>query len=154
MEVHKGELHMNTKMSLFSPNTIPALGAKKKTQQTSKSIDLQSTYLWQFKQYLLPLIPLPQKTISQLCWSPWPLPPKYNPVLFLEEQVHQGEVEEAHLEEVEEAHPEEVEEAHLEEETPINPPKEMENPWVQYQQSLKEIAQKLRASSENSPLTF
>ena len=111
---------MNTKTSLSSLNITPAQGAKKKTQQMNKSAGLQSTYLQQFKWYPLPLIPLPQKTVSQLCRSPWPLPPKYNPVPLLEEQVHQGEEEEvpqaeAHLVEVEvhpveaEAHPVEAE---------------------------------------------
>ena len=66
------------------------------------------------------------------CRSPWPLPPKYNPVPFLEEQVHQ-EGEEVPQVEEEEAHQAEVEEAHLEEEIPTNPPKEMENPWACYQ---------------------
>ena len=76
----------------------------------------------------------------------------YNPAPLLEEAVCQAE--EAYLEEAEEAHLEEVEEVHQEEEMPTNPPKEMENPWAHYQQSLKEIAQKLRASLENSPPTF
>ena len=149
---------MSTKMSLSLQNTIPALEVKKKTQQMSRSVNLQSTYLQQFKQYPLPLIPLPLKTASQLCWSPWPLQPKCNPVQLLEEQVHQ---EEAHLEEAEEAHleeeEEEEEEVHQEdtqeEEMPTNLLKDMESLWVHYQQSLKEIAQKLRVSSENSPHT-
>ena len=133
----------------------------------NRSVNLQSTYLQQFKQYPLPLIPLPLETASQLCRSPQPSQPKDNPVPLLEEQVHQEEAcleeaeeahleeaEEAHLEEAEEAHPEEVEEVHQGEEMPTNLLKEMENPWAHYQWSLKEIAQKLRASSENSPLTF
>ena len=134
-------------------NIIPVLEAKKKTQSTSRSINLQSTYLQQFKQYPLPLIPLPQKTPLQLCQSPQPLQPKYNPVLLLEEQVHQEEAHLEEVEEVEEAHPGEVEEVHQEEEMLTNPLKEMENLWALYQWSLKEIAQKLRVSSENSPLT-
>ena len=71
---------------------------------------------------------------------------------FLEEQVCQEEVEEVHQEEVEEAHQEEVEGVHQEEEeTLTNQPREMENLWAHYQWSLKEIARKLRVSSENSP---
>ena len=75
-----------------------------------------------------------------------------NPVPLLEEQVcweeaHPEEVEEGHLEE--EAHQEDTQE----EEMPTNPLKEMENLWVHYPQYLKEIAQKLRVSSENSPPT-
>ena len=150
-EAHKEELHMSTRMSLSSLNIIPALEVKKKTQQMNRSANLWSTYLQQFKQYPLPLVPLPLKTVPQLCRSPQPLQPKYNPVPLLEEQVCQEEAEEAHQEEVEEAHLEEVEEAYQEEETLTNLPKEMENLWVHYQQSLKEIAWKLRASSENSP---
>ena len=57
------------------------------------------------------------------------------------------------------------EEAHQEEEhqeeavvkevvaKPKQLPSWMENLWVHYQQSLKEITQRLRASSENSPPT-
>ena len=133
MEVHKEELPMSTRMSLSLQNIIPALEAKKKTQQMNRSADLRSIYLQQFKQYPLPLVPLPLKTASQLCRLPWPLQPKYNPVPHLEEQVCQEEVEEVHQEEVEEAHQEEVEEAHQEEEIPTNLPKEMENLWVHYQ---------------------
>ena len=118
----------------------------------SKSVDLRLTYLWQFKWYPLPLIPLPLKTTSQLCQSPQPSLPKYNPVPLLEEQVCQEEAEAVCQEE--EVHLEEVEEAHLEEEMLTNLPKEMENPWAHYQWSLKEITQRLRVSSENSPPTF
>ena len=85
---------------------------KKKTQQMSRSTDLQSTYLQQLKWYPLPLIPLLLKTASQLCSLPQPLLPKYNTIPSLEEQACQ---EKDHLEEVEEACLEE-EEAHLEEE--------------------------------------
>ena len=154
MEARKGEPHMNTKTSLFLLNTTPALRVKKKTQQMNKSADLQSTYLQQFRWYPLPLIPLPQKTISQLCWLSQPLLPKYNLVPFLEEQVHQeGEEEVPQAEE--EAHQEE-EEVHLveaEEEIQINLLWEMKNPWECYQWSLKEITPKLRVSLENSPPT-
>ena len=132
MEAHKEEPCMNTKMSLSSLNTTPAWGAKKKTQQMNKSADLRSTYLQQFKQYPLPLVPLPQKTVSQLCQSPQPLPPKYNPVPFLEEQVRQ-EGEEVPQVEGEEAPQVEEEEVHPEEGIITNPLKEMENPWAHYQ---------------------
>ena len=131
MGLNKEEPHTNTKTSPSLLSITPALEARKKTQQTSKSADLQLTYLQQFKRYPLPLIPLP-KTASQLCRLPQPLQLKYNPVLFLEEQVCQ--------EEAEEAHQEEVVEVHQEEEMPTNQPKEMENPWAHYQQSSKEIA--------------
>ena len=143
MEAHQEEPHTSTRMSPSLQNIIPALEVKKKTQSTSRSTNLWSIYLQQFKWYPLPLVPLPLKTASQLCQSPQPSQPKYNPILLLEEQVH--------LEEAEEAHQEEVEEVHQGEEMLTNPPREMENPWAHYQQSLKEIAQKLRASSENSP---
>ena len=83
---------------------------------------------------------------------PWPSLPRYNPVPYLEEQVHLEEAEEACLEEAGEAHLEE-EEASPEEEMPIKPLKEMGNPWVHYPPYLKEIAQKLRAFSESFPLT-
>ena len=63
----KEEPHTNTKMSPSLPSITPALEAKKKTQQTSKSTNLQLTYLWQFKQYPLPLVQLPLKKASQLC---------------------------------------------------------------------------------------
>ena len=63
---------------------------------------------------------------------PWPLPPKYNPVPFLEEQVHQ-EGEEVPQAEAEEAPQAEEEEAHPEEGILANPLKEMENPWAHYQ---------------------
>ena len=138
MGLNKEEPHTNTKMSPSLLSITPALEARKKTQQTSKSADLRLTYLQQFKRYPLPLIPL-LKTASQLCRLPQPLQLKYNPVLFLEEQVCQEEAEEAHQEEVAEVHQEEVVEVHREEETPTNQPKEMENPWAHYQQSLKEI---------------
>ena len=156
-EAHKEEPRTSTKTFPSLQNTIPAQGAKKKTLLTSKSNDLQSIYLQQFKQYLLPLIPLPLKTPSLICRSPWPLLPRYNPVLLLEEQVHQEEVpqveegehlveEEAHLEEEEE---EEEEEA----ETPCSLLLEMENPWACCPPYLKGIALKLRAFSKSFPLT-
>ena len=120
----------------------------------SKSTDLWLVYLQQFKQYPLPRVPVPLKTPSQLCWLPQPLWPRYNLILLLEEQAHQ---EEDCLEEAEEAHQEE-EEVHQEEEQEevalTNPLlRQMENLWVCYQQYLKEIAQKLRASSKSSPPT-
>ena len=140
-EAHQEEPQTNTKTSQSFQSTTPALGAKKKTQQTSKSAGLQSAYLQQFKWYPLPLVPLPLKTASQLCWLPQPLLPKHNPIPFLEEQVCQ---EEDHLEEVEEVHQEGV--------VPTNQLlNQMESLWACYQQFLKEIALKLRASSENSP---
>ena len=154
MESYKGEPHTSTKTSPSLQSTIPTQEAKKKIPSMSKSDDLQSIYLQQFKQYLLPLVPLPLKTPSQICQSPWPLPPKYNLVPLLEEQVHQEEEvpqaeEGAHLVE-EEAHQEEEEV----EETPHNPPLVMENPWAHCPPYLKGIALKLRAFSESSPLTF
>ena len=57
-------------------------------------------------------------------------------------------LEEDHLE-VEEVLPEA--EVLLEEKEEIKLPNQMENLWAFYQQSLREIAQKLRASHENSP---
>ena len=155
MEAHQEEPQMSTKMYPSLQNTTPALEAKKKTQQTSRSIDLQSTFLQQFKQYPLPLIPLPLKTASQLCQSPQPLPPKYNTIPLLEDQACQEEdcleeVEEA-CQEVEEV-PQEEEEVPQQEAAPTNQsPSQKENLWACYQQYLKEIAPKLRASSENSP---
>ena len=153
MEAYKGGPHTSTKMSPSLQNTIPAQGAKKKTPLISRSDDLQSIYLQQFKQYPLPLVPLPLKTPSQVCQLPQPLPPKYNPVLLLEEQVCQEEevpqAEEEALLVEEEAHQEEEEV----EETPCNPPLAMENPWACCPPYLKGIALKLRAFSENSPLT-
>ena len=156
MEIHWEEPQMNTKMFQSLQSITPALEAKKKTQQTNKSIDLWSAYLQQFKQYLLPLIPLPLKTASHICRLPQPSPPKHNPILLLEEQAHQVE---DHLEEVEEGcqgveevHQEEEEEE--EEEVLINQLLiQMESLWACYQWSLKEITQKLRASSKNSPPT-
>ena len=150
MEAHKEEPHTSTKMFPSLQNTTPAQGVKKKTPSMSKSDNLQSIYLQQFKQYPLPLIPLPLKKPSQICRSPWPLLPRYNPVLLLKEQVHQEEVpqveEGEHLVE-EEAHQEEEEEA----ETPCNPLLGMENPWAHCPPYLKGIALKLRAFSESSP---
>ena len=73
--------------------------------------------------------------------------PRYNLILLLEEQACQ---EEDCLKEAEEAHQEEEQE----EEAPTNLSlRQTENLWACYQQSLKEIAQKLRASSESSPPT-
>ena len=151
-EAHKEEPHTSTKMSPSLQNTIPARGAKKKTPLTSRSDNLRSIYLQQFKRYPLPLVPLPLKTPSQVCQLPWPLLPKYNPVPLLEEQVHQ---EEEVLQAEEGAHLVE-EEAHWEEEveeTPCNPPLAMENPWACCPPYLRGITLKLRAFSENSPLT-
>ena len=142
MEARKGEPHTNTKMSPFSQNTTLAQGVKKKTPSMSRSDNLRSTYLQQFRRYPLPLVPL-LKTPSQLCQSPQPLQPKYNPILLLEEQVRQEEAEEAHQEE------EEV--AHQEEEMPTNNPRGTENPWACYPPYLKEITQKLRAFSKSFP---
>ena len=143
---------MSTKMSPSLQNTTPAQGAKKKTPSMSRSNDLQLTYLQQFKQYPLPIIPPPLKTASQVCQLPWPLPPKHNPIPSLEALVHQEEAEEvpqaeeeAHLVE-EEAHQEEEEE-----ETLLNLLLVTENPWVHCPPYLKEITQKLRAFSESSP---
>ena len=142
---------MSTKMSPFLQNIIPVQGAKKKTPLMSKSNNLRLTYLQQFKQYPLPLVPLPLKTRPQLCRLPQPLLPKYNPVLLLEAQAHQGE--EA-LQEEEEVHlAEEACPAEEEEEIPHKPLLVMESPWACYPTYLREIAQKLRAFSENFPLT-
>ena len=140
MEIHKEEPHTSTKTSPSLQSITLALEAKKKTQLTSRSTDLQSIYLQQFKRYPLPLVPL-KTTLS--CQSPWPLPPKCNPILLLEEQVHQEGEEEVPQAEAEEAHPEEG--------ILTNPLKGMENPGAHYQWSLKEITQKLRASSKSSP---
>ena len=103
---------MSTKTSPSLQNIIPALEAKK-TPLTNRFDNLRLTYLQQFKQYPLPLVPLPQKTAFQLCRLPWPLPPRCNPVPLLEVQVHQEE--EVALQAEEEAHPVE-EEAHQVEE--------------------------------------
>ena len=67
MEAQQEKLPTSIKMSLSLQNITLALEMKKKTQQMSRSINLQSTYLQQFKQYPLPLVPLPLKTASQLC---------------------------------------------------------------------------------------
>ena len=147
-EIHKEEPHTSTKTSPSLQNIILALEAKKKTQLMNRSADLWSIYLQQFKQYPLPLIPL--KTMLS-CQSPWPLPPKYNPIPLLEEQAHQEGEEEVPQAEAEEVHQEKEEEAHPEEGILTNLLKGMENPWAHYQQSLKEITQKLRASSKSSP---
>ena len=150
-EACKGKPCTNKKMSPSLQSTTLAQGAKKKIPSKSRSNDLRLTYLQQFKQYPLPLVPLP-KTPSQLCQSPWPLQLKYNPIPLLEDQVHQEEVAEAHQEEEEEVHQEEGEVATCqEEETPTNSPREMESPWACYPPYLKEIAQKLRAFSESFP---
>ena len=117
-EAHQEKPQMSTKMSPSLQNTIPALEVKKKTQLMSRSVNLLSTYLQQFKWYPLPLVPLPLKTASQICRLPWPLLPRYNPILLLEEQACW---EEDHLEEVEEAHQEE-EEALQWEAMPTNQP--------------------------------
>ena len=146
MEIHKEEPHTSTKTSPSLQSITLALEAKKKTQSTNKSINLQSIYLQQFKQYLLPLVPL---KMTPSCQLPRPLPPKYNPILLLEEQVCQEE--EVPQAEEEEAHHKEEEEAHPEEGILTNLLKGTENPWACYQQSLKEIARKLRASSKSSP---
>ena len=127
MEVHQEEPQTNTKTHLSSPNIILALGVKK-TQQTNRSDDLQSTYLQQFKWYPQPLVPLPLKVASQPCWSPQPSQPRYNLVPLLEEQVHQEEVRQEEAEEElqeEEDNPEE-------QEALTNQPREMENLWVHY----------------------
>ena len=101
-ETHKEQPQMTSKMSPHLQSTTPALEAKKKTQQTSKSADLQSAYLQQFKQYPLPLVLL--RTPVPPCLSSWPLLPRYNPIPLLEEQAHQEEdlpaEEEVHQEEV------------------------------------------------------
>ena len=152
---------MSIKMSPSLQSIIPAQGAKKKIPSMSRFDDLRLTYLQQFKRYLLPLVPLPQKTASQLCQLQQPLLPRYNPVPLLEAQVHQeGEVLQ---EEEEEVHQEEEEEVHQEEEG-VRPAEEWEetphklllatkSPWACYPPYLKEITQKLRAFSENSPPT-
>ena len=142
---------MSTKTFPSLQSTTPALEAKK-IPSMSRSDNLQLTYLHQFKQYPLPLVPLPQKPLSQLCRLPWPLPPRCNPVPLLEVQVHQEEEEEV-LQAEEEVHPveEEVRQAEEEEETPCKPLLAMESPWVHYPPYLKEIAQKLRAFSESFP---
>ena len=73
-----------------------------------------------------------------------------------EEQAHQEadpQQEEADLQEEEEAHQEGVA-AKEEAAKPKQLPNQMENLWVHYWQSLKEIVQKLRASSENSLPTY
>ena len=160
-EVHQEEPRMNTKTFQSLQSTTPALEAKKKTQQMNKSTDLWSAYLQQFKQYPLPLIPLPLKTASQLCQFPQPLLPRYNPIPLLKEQACQ---EEDHLEEAEEGCQEEEEGCQEEEEVHQEEEEEeamltnqlltqMENLWACYQQYLKEIAWKLRASSKNFPPT-
>ena len=149
-EAHKEELRTSTKTSPSLQNITPALEAKK-TPSMSRSNNLRSTYLQQFKQYPLPLIPLPWKTLSQLCQSPQPLPPRCNPVLLLEVQVHQEEEEDLWVEE--EVHPveEEVRQAEEEEETLHKLPSVTESPWAHYPPYLKEITQKLRAFSESFP---
>ena len=153
MESLREEPQMNTKMSLPSPNTIPALEVKKKTQQMNKSKDLQSIYLQQFKWYPLPLVPLRQET--PICWLPQPSQLNYNLIPLLEEQACQAEdhqeeevVVEA-LQEEEVVHQEVVDKV----EAMPNQPNRKESPWAHYQQFLKEIAQKLRVSSESSPHT-
>ena len=152
MEAHKEEPCTSTKTSPSLQNIIPVQGVKKKTPSMSKSDDLQLTYLQQFKQYPLPLIPLSLKTRPQPCRSPQPLLPKYNPVLLLEAQACQ---EEEALQEEEEVHPEEEEVRPAEEEEEILHKLllAMESPWAHYPPYLREIAQKLRAFSESFPLT-
>ena len=71
MELLREEPQMSTKMSPPSQNITPTLEAREKTQQMSKSEDLQLTYLQQFKHYPLPLIPL--KSTIPICQSPQPL---------------------------------------------------------------------------------
>ena len=150
METTRGEPLTNAQMYPSSQTSSSAPAVKtKKTPLTSRSNDLQSTYLQQFKWYLLPLIPL--KPLMPWCLLPWPLQLNYNPVPSLEEWICQ-EAEEAHLE-VEEAHPE-VEEACQEEAMHRQLPNQKENPWERCQQYSKEITPKLRVSSGNSPPTF
>ena len=114
---------MSTKMSPYLQNITPAQEVSKKTHQTNRSTDLQLTYLQQFQQYPLPLVPL--KPLTLACRLPQPSQPKYNPVPMLEVQAHQ---EEDHQEVEEEVHWEEGKE---EVEMPSQP-NQMENQWVDY----------------------
>ena len=142
---------MGTKMSPSLQNITPSQEVSQKIQQTNRSTDLWLTYLQQFQQYPLPLVPL--KPLTPKCQSQQPSQPKYNPVPQLEVQAHQEEdcqeAEEDHQEVEEEAH----QEADKEEAETFNQPNKMENQWAHYQWFLREIALKLRASSENSPHT-
>ena len=65
-EAHKGEPCTSTKMSPSSQSIIPAQEVKKKTPSTSRSDDLQLTYLQQFKQYLLPLPTTTENSITNM----------------------------------------------------------------------------------------
>ena len=71
MELPREEPQTSTKMSPSLQNVTPVQAVKKKTQPMNKSIDLQSTYLQQFKHYPLPLVPLKQPIPT--CQFPQPL---------------------------------------------------------------------------------